>query len=114
MYNLMSLQVHFCFERLVTDLALKGRMLLLLVPQQVVLKRRCIPELSRTLIAGKKFLFFVSVHVLQQMELPVEALVTDGAHKDLFCLPDFCFLCVLAVCVFGFCCVCCGRILCSI
>lgn len=103
--------MHFCFEGLVTDLAFKGRVLLLLVPQQVVLKSRSIPEFSRTLVAGKKSLSFVSFHVLQQMKLPVEGLVTEVAHKDLFCLPDF--LCVLAVSVSRFCRVCCGIILCS-
>lgn len=105
--------MHFCFECLVTNLAIKGRVLLLLVPQQVVLKRRSSPELSRTLLTGEKSLFFVSFHMLQQMKLPVEGLVTDVAHKDLFCLPGFSFLCVLAVRLCGFCHVCCGIFLCS-
>lgn len=105
--------MHFCFECLVTDLAIKGRVLLLLMPQQVVLKCRSIPEFSRTLVTGKKSLFFVSFLVLQQMKLPVEGLVTDVAHKDLFRLSDFSFLCVLAVRLSGFCCVCYGIILCN-
>lgn len=101
-YDLMGLQVHLCFERLVADLALVGGVLLLLVPQQVVLKGRRIPELPGTLVTGKRFLLFVSVHVLQQVELPVEALVADVAHKDPLCPPEFHSLCVLAVGGFGF------------
>lgn len=101
-YDLMSLQVHLCFEHLVTDLTLVGGVLLLLMPQQVVLKGHRIPELPGTLFAGKKFLLFVSVHVLQQMELLVEALVTDIAHKDPLCPLDFHSLCVWAVGGFGF------------
>lgn len=101
-YDLMSLQVHLCFERLVADLALVGGVLLLLVPQQVVLKGHRIPELPGTLVTGKRFLLFVSVHVLQQMELPVEALFADVAHKDPLCPPEFHSLCVLAVGGFGF------------
>lgn len=103
--------MHFGFECLAADLAMKGRVLLLLVPQQVVLKRRSSPEFSRTLLAGQKSPFFVRFHVLQQMKLPVEGLVTHVAHKNLVCLPGFAFLCVLAVRLSGFCCVCCGIFL---
>lgn len=93
-HELMSLQVHVCFERLLAELAGEGGELPLLVPQQVVLKARCVPEFSWALVTGETRLFFVSVHVLHQMKLPVEALVTDVTHKDVSFLRDFCFLCV--------------------
>lgn len=109
-HDLMSLQMHFCFERLVTELTLEGSVFLLLVPQQVILERRCVPESSWALVASQRRLFFVSVHVLQQMKLPVEAFVTDVTHKNIF-LPDHCILCVLAGSVCRRCRVCGGRIL---
>lgn len=108
-HDLMSLKVHFCFECLIAEWALKGSVLLLLVPQQVVLKSRRIPEFSRTLVAGEQPLLLVRVHVLQQVKLPVEALVADVAHKHLVCLPDFSFMPARAVRGFGLCC--CGVIL---
>lgn len=111
-HELMSLQVHFCFEGLVTDLALEGNRLPLLVSQQVMLKSRCVPEFPRALVAGEGF--SVSVHVLLQVKLPVEALVADVTHKHLRFLPRFCSLGVLAVSVFGFCRVGCGIILCGV
>lgn len=111
-HELMSLQVHFGFERLVTDLALEGNRLPLLVSQQVMLKSRCVPEFPGALVAGERFP--VSVHVLLQVKLPVEALVTDVTHKHLRFLTGFCFLGVLAVGVLGFCRVGRGIILCSV
>lgn len=112
--ELVSLQLHFCFERLLTELALERSVLLLLVPQQVVLKSRRVPEFSRALVAGERPLVFVSVHVLRQMKLPVEALVTHITYKQLPFPCDFCFLCASAVGVFGFCRVCCGTIICRV
>lgn len=109
-YKLVSLQAHFCFKRLLAELAREGSKLSLLVPQQVELKSRRIPEFSRALVAGERPLFFVSVHVLHQMKLPVEALVADVAHKNLPFPPDSCFLRALAASVFGFCRVCCCTI----
>ncbi len=93
----MTLQGHFSFECPLTVLALEGSVLPLLVPQQVVLKTLCVPEFSRALVAGKKFLFFVSVHVPSQTKLPVKALVADIAYKGLLFPPDVCFLHVSAV-----------------
>lgn len=114
-YELMSLEVHFCFECLLTERALEGRVFPLLVAQQVVLKSFRIPEFSRALVAGERPLFFVSVHVLYQVKLTVKALVTDVACKDLPFLLDFSFLFVLAVSVFGlFCGVSRRTILCSV
>lgn len=103
--------MHFCFEYLVAKLALEHCVFLLFVSQQVVLKRRCSPKFSRTLVAGKKLLFFVSVDVLQQVKLPVEALVTHFTYKQFFWLLGLCFLHVLAVEILGFCG---GRLLCDI
>lgn len=102
-YNLMILQVHFCFERLLTELALKGSVFPLLVPQQVVLKSLCGPEFSWALVTAEKLLFFMSVDVLLQMKLAVEALVTDVAYKDVPFLGDLCLRCVWTSSVFGVC-----------
>ena len=109
-HKLVCLQVHFGFERPLTDVAPEGSVLLLLMAQQVELERCRVPELSGTLAAGERPLFFVSVHVLHQMKLPAEALVTDVAYKHPPFLLDLCFLCVLAISVF----VHCGTILCSV
>lgn len=65
------------------------RTLLLLVAQRVVLQLRSRPEFSRTLAAGMKPAFLVSVHVLQQMKAPAEALLTHVTHKRLVCFADF-------------------------
>lgn len=76
--------MHFCFERLVTKLTLVHCVFLLLVSQQVALKRRRSSKFPRTLVAGEKPLFFVSVGVFQQVELPAEALVAHFTFKELF------------------------------
>lgn len=104
-YELMRLEVHFRFERLVTELALEGGVFPLLVAQQVVLVSLRMPEFSGTLAAGENLPFFVSVHVLHEMELPAEAFVTNFTYK---CPPSplyFCFLSILDVRDFGSCCV---------
>lgn len=108
-HELMGLQVHFSFERLLAELALEGSVLPLFVPQQVVLERRGVPEFPRALVAGERPLIFVSVHVLHQVKLPVEALVTDVAHKHLPSPPD---VCASAGSVSGFCRVCRAAVLC--
>lgn len=113
-YKLMSLKVHFGFESLLTERALESCIFPFLMAQQVVLKCFCIPKFSLALVAGKRSLFFMSVHVLHQMKLPVKDLVTDVTYKDLSFLLDFSFLCVLAVSVFGLCVVSRGTILCSV
>lgn len=96
--------MHFCFERLVTKLTLVHCVFLLLVSQQVALKRRRSSKFPRTLGAGEKPLFFVSVGVFQQVELPAEALVAHFTFKELFWLLGFCSKRVLAVkCFWGFC-----------
>jgi len=68
----------------------------------MVLEGRRIPEFSGALVTGKKPPFFVRIHVLHQVKLPVEALVTDLTCKHLPFTPDFCFLSVLPVHIFGF------------
>lgn len=103
--------MHFCFECLVTKLALEHCVFLLLVLQQVVLKGCCSPKFSRTLVAGQKLLFFVSVDVLQQVKLPAEALVTHFTYKEFFWLLGHCFLHVLTIEILEFCG---GRLLCDI
>lgn len=80
MHHLVGLQVDFGFEGLVTLRALKGGVLLLLVPEQVLLKRGRVPKLPGTLVAGDGLP--VSVHVLLQVELPAEALVAHGTRDD--------------------------------
>lgn len=97
----MRLQPHFCFELLLAELALVAGILLLFVSQQVVLKSRCVPELSRALVAGKRPLLFVDVHVLHQVEESVKSLVTDVTHKDSAFLQNLCFQTLLALGVFG-------------
>lgn len=103
--GLVRLQVHFCFERLVTVLALVRCVFLLLVPLQVALKRRRSSKFPRTLVAGENPLFFVRVAVFQQVKLPAEALVAHFTFKELFGLFGFCSsCCFLAVKLdLGFC-----------
>lgn len=71
--------------------------------QQVALKSHRVPESSRTLVTREQSLFFMRVHVFQQVKLPVEALVTDVAHKTLSRLLDF-------MCASGFCSVFSGEV----
>lgn len=84
MDGLVRFQVHFCFERLVTELTLVRRIVLLLVSLQVALKRRHSLEFSQTLVAGETPSFFVGVAVFPQVELPAEALVAHFTFKELF------------------------------
>lgn len=103
-HQLMSLQAHVCFERLLAELALEGSVPPLLVPQQVLLERLLLPELPRAAVTFEKPLFRVSVHVFLQMKLSLEAFVTDVTNKGFLFLLHSCFLCVLAVSV------CCGVV----
>lgn len=110
-HHLVSLQVHLSFEHLLTERALQGGVLPLLVPQQVVLERLRVPEPPGALVAGERPLLPVSVPVLHQVELPAEALGTDLTYKLLPFSSHSSFRCVLALRGFGFCRVGCGRIL---
>lgn len=111
--ELVGLQVHFGLERLLAETALEGGVLPLLVPQQVVLEGRRIPEFPRALVAGERPLLSVSVGVLRQMKAPVEALVADSADEGLPFALGWRLPCVLAVSVLGFGRVCRGVTLCS-
>lgn len=80
-HELVSLQAHFGFESLLAELALEGRVFLLLVSQRVALEGFCAPESSGALVAGVRPPFSVGAHVLHQVKPTVKTLLTNFTSK---------------------------------